>query len=70
MAELEQSHRFEVDKAALSTVKRGHCLGTFISALAIASSLASVYLGAHWSVSVALVGVPITNVVRAIILRR
>ena len=53
-----------------SIAARGHYLGFTVSVLALGASVASVAIGAHWSVSVALVGVPIMSAVRAIILRK
>jgi uncharacterized membrane protein len=81
MAELEQQHRLEIqDKSLASDVEAqknevhvtwlGLYFGTAISVLSIAASLLSVYLGAHFSVSVALVSVPVMSVIRTIILRR
>jgi uncharacterized membrane protein len=81
MAEIEQQHRMDSERAVINAnidaqkneataIKRGHLLGAGISALSLLSALWSVYLGAHWSVSVALVGVPIMSAVRAIILRK
>ena len=81
MAEQEQAHRLKLERDALDAniataqsesriAGRGNLLGAAISMLAILSTLGSVALGAHWSVSVALVGVPIMSAVRALILRK
>jgi uncharacterized membrane protein len=48
----------------------GLWLGWSLSAGSIAAALASVYIGAHWSVSAALVGVPLMSVVRTLVLRK
>jgi uncharacterized membrane protein len=81
MAEIEQQHRIESERFALqankeaqvaeiNTIKRGHYLGTAISLLSIVAVIASVFAGAHPSVSIALIGVPLMSAVRAIILRK
>lgn len=74
MAENEQRHRMQYEaeglKANVKEAKRGQVLGTVLSALCIIGSVATVYLGAHWSVSMALVGVPLVSVIRAVINRR
>ncbi len=74
MAEAEQRHRMEYESRGLvattSEAKRGQILGTILSALCIAGAVATAYIGAHWSVPVALVGVPLLSVIRAVINRR
>jgi uncharacterized membrane protein len=81
MAELEQAHRIELEKASLeldiesqksqsSAFRRGHYLGAIISGLSVFAAAYTAHIGAHWAVSVALVGVPLMGVVRAIVLRR
>jgi len=81
MAELEQQHRIESERRALDSniqaakaetdiAWRGHQYGAGISALAILATVVSVVLGAHWAVSVALVGVPLMSAVRALIVRK
>lgn len=71
MAETEQAHRIETEnagfRAAIAEAKRGQFLGAFISFCSLCSAIASVYLGAHPTVSVALVGVPIVGLVKAIV---
>jgi hypothetical protein len=74
MAETEQAHRIAYEKAALQAMvdeaRRGQVLGASISFLAVASALAGVWLGAHWAVSVALVGVPLMGLAQAIVQSR
>lgn len=71
MAEKEQTHRIEYEKTGLSATvnesKRGQWLGAFISLVAVVGSVYSAHIGAHWAVSLALVGVPVLGLVRAII---
>jgi uncharacterized membrane protein len=80
MAELEQEHRLACEKAALEAnissaeaerqaIRRGHYLGAAISGFCILAAVCSVYLGANWAVSVALVGVPVMSTVRALFVR-
>lgn len=81
MAEIEQQHRIESERAALDSniqaskaesliARQGHRYGAAISIIAIIATIVSVAIGAHWSVSVALVGVPLMSAVRALILRK
>ena len=81
MAEIEQQHRIESERAALesnikasqieaSTTQIGVTLGGLISLFSIAACLISVWQGAHWSVSIALVGLPLMGAIRALITRR
>jgi uncharacterized membrane protein len=71
MAENEQSHRIAIEgnaqHAAIRESKRGQWLGALISLSAIAGAVYSVYVGAHWSVPIALVGVPVLGIVKAIV---
>lgn len=81
MAEREQEHRIQSEQIALQTnaeatkaeiqaAKRGSWMGFSISLLAIGGAIYTVAVGAHWSVSVALVSVPVMGAVRTLILRR
>lgn len=74
MAEAEQAHRIASEKEALEATvaeaKRGQLLGASISLVAVAGALLSVWLGAHWAVSVALVGVPLMGLANAIVASR
>lgn len=71
MVELEQEHRINYDKqivaAMIRDTKRTHRIGGSISVVCVVGCLASIYLGAHPGVSIALVSVPIMSVVTAII---
>jgi uncharacterized membrane protein len=55
---------------AQNITRLGIWLGWTISLGSVIASLVSVQMGAHWSVSAALVGVPLMSVVRAFILRK
>lgn len=71
MVEEEQAHRISYESAMLSATiqdtKRGHWMGWSISLLAVAGALASIYMNAHPSVTIALVGVPLISIVHAIL---
>ena len=71
MSEKEQDHRIEFENARLNIMagdtRRGHYLGLIISICAIIGAVYTASIGAHWTVSVALVGVPILGIVRAIV---
>ena len=71
MAETEQAHRIaqqtEVLRVTVAEAKRGQYLGATISFLAVAGALGGVLIGAHWAVSVALVGVPLMALAKAIV---
>ena len=45
-------------------------LGWTVSMICILAALVSVYIGAHWSVPIAFVGLPTMSVVRAFLIRR
>lgn len=81
MAEDEQRFRLETDRevtaaniraqqAEADAIKRGHLLGFALSLVATIAAVTSAIYGAHPSVSIALIGVPLMSAVRAIILRR
>lgn len=67
MVEGEQKHRFDLDRTALWAEIvdgiGGKVLGAVMTLAAIGGAIYSVTLGAHWSVSVAIVGVPITALI-------
>lgn len=67
MVEDEQKHRFAQDRAALSAeiwdTLGGKALGAVMTIVSVGASVYSVTLGAHWAVSVAIVGVPITALI-------
>ena len=71
MAEKEQAHRLEYEKTGLEATvcesRRGQVLGAIISVVAVCGAIFTAYIGAHWAVSVALVGVPVLGIVRAIV---
>lgn len=71
MAEKEQEHRIEYEKVGLSATisesRRGQYLGSVVSLIAVIGAIYAAHIGAHWSVSIALVGVPVLGLVRAII---
>ena len=63
MAEKEQEHRVSYERAELEATRRdfrrGQVIGGVLAFSCVAASLYSAYLGAHPSVSIALVGIPI-----------
>ena len=71
MVEREQAHRLEQEGAVLvatiGDTKRGHWMGLAISVMSIAAAAWTAYIGAHPTVSIALVGLPIVALVRSII---
>lgn len=71
MAEKEQSHRIAIEdrglSASIAEAKHGQILGAIISIFSLLSAVGSVYMVAHPAVSVALVGVPIAGLVKAIV---
>ncbi|MDP2821706.1 MAG: DUF2335 domain-containing protein [Sulfuritalea sp.] len=78
MTEQEQAHRLAAESAALNAniqanreaqaqAKTGQFAGAIVSILAILSAIASAWLGAHPTVSIALVSVPILGMVKALI---
>jgi uncharacterized membrane protein len=71
MVELEQEHRIKYEddglKATIRDTKRGHWLGGAISIVAVCASAFTAYIGAHPTVSIALVGVPLASIINAIL---
>ena len=71
MAEKEQEHRIQHEKFALPSAvnesRRGQYSGAGISFAAVVGAIFTAYNGAHWSVPVALVGVPVLGIVKAIV---
>lgn len=71
MAEKEQVHRIEYESKGLdattSEAKRGQYLGAALSVVALLGAVYVAYIGAHWAVSVALVGIPVLGIIRAIV---
>ena len=74
MAELEQIHRHDYEIKILrqesSSIFNGQWLGAFTATSSIAAATFTAYIGAHWSVSCALVGVPMLGIVKAIVNRK
>lgn len=74
MAEQEQQHRISMEQkgliASINESRRGQYLGATISILALLSVGVTVYFGVHWSISIALVSIPVFGVIRAIVNRR
>lgn len=70
LVEKEQANRVTAEKKALDAQidegKRGQQLGALIAILAVGGAVLTAIFGAHWSVSVALVSVPVLGMVQAI----
>lgn len=70
LVEREQEHRLEQEKdllkATIKDTRRAHWMGFGISALALAAAIGAAFLGAHPTVSIALVGLPIAAIIRSI----
>lgn len=71
MAEDEQAHRIAYEKhgvaATIKEARRGQIFGALLSAFAIGGAVYTAHIGAHWSVSVALVGIPVLGIIQAVI---
>ena len=71
MAEKEQAHRIQIEsegqRATIKEAARGQYLGAAITAIALGGAIFTAYIGAHWGVSVALVGLTILGIVRALV---
>lgn len=67
MVEKEQQHRIAMEKSVMKAeiwdTIGGKALGALITVAAVASAVFAAYIGAHWSVSVAIVSVPITSLI-------
>lgn len=74
MVEQEQAHRIAHETAELQArigdTRRGSWQGTAITVLAIAAAAGTAYLGAHPTVSIAIVSLPIAAIVRAVLTNR
>lgn len=70
MAEAEQAHRHTTESADLShhadSIRRAQWSAVAVSALAILGAIVTALWGAHWSVPVALVSVPVASIVKAL----
>lgn len=71
MAEREQAHRIEYERLGLPATiresRRGQILGSIISLAAVLGAVIAAVIGAPWQVPVALVGVPVLGLVKAIV---
>lgn len=71
MAEIQQAHRFQCEAKALeaenSEAKLGLLLGGAVALCSVILSVVAVLIGAHWSLSIALVSVPVFGMVRTLI---
>ena len=71
MVEQEQAHRIDYEKTVLQATiydtKRGHWMGWTISIVSLALASLSAYLGAHPTVSIALVSIPVLGMVQSIL---
>ena len=74
MVEQEQAHRIANEmkelEATVSDFRRGHWLGGLLGVLSIAGAVFTAYIGAHPTVSIALVGLPLMAIIRNIITRK
>lgn len=70
MVEREQAHRISEESSILrATIKdtaRGHWIGVFIATASIAGCVATAVMGAHPTVSIALVGLPLVAIIQSI----
>lgn len=73
MALVESEHRHRVEhesaivKATIQDTRRGHYIGGAISLAAIVAAVVSVGMGAHPSVSIACVSLPVAIIIQAIV---
>ena len=71
MAEKEHAHRIAYEAAGLQATTReatrGQYLGAAVSIIAVCGAVYAAHVGAHWSVAVALVGIPVLGMIRAIV---
>jgi len=74
MVEIEQAHRIAQEKSAVEAMvkdtRRGHWMGWTISIGAIIASVGTAMIGAHPSVSIALVSLPVVAIVQAFLSRK
>lgn len=74
MIEQEQAHRvaheFKVLDATVKDFRRGHWLGAGLGVLSVLAAGFTAYIGAHPTVSIALVSLPLVAVIRSIVTRR
>lgn len=71
MAEREQSHRIKLENSMLasetSDTRRGQWFGAGVAFAALIGAVLTVLYGAHPSVSIALVSVPVLGIVKALV---
>lgn len=71
MAEAEQAHRVEMERAAITiegkSITRGQWLGWGLATTAVVGAIWTGLVGVHWAIPCALVGVPILGAVKAIV---
>ena len=74
LVEREQAHRIAVETKLVdhdTAIERlGQRFGAATHLVCIAAALASVWLGAHWAVSIAFLGIPTASVIRTFLARR
>ena len=67
MVEKEQQHRINMEKVAVKAeiwdTIGGKVLGSIMTLASVAGAIYIAQIGAHWAVSVAIVGVPITALI-------
>lgn len=70
MVEREQAHRISEEssilKATIKDTARGHWIGLSISIASIVGCIVTAYMGAHPTVSIALVGLPLVAIIQSI----
>lgn len=73
MAEREQEHRLAYEQAELqysrNDFRYGQVIGGMLALICVVASVLSVHLAAHPSVSIALVGIPMTALIGKILKR-
>lgn len=71
MVEIEQAHRLESEakvlNARITDTRRGTWIGGVLIALSIAAAVYTAFIGAHPAVSIALVGLPLGIIIRALL---
>lgn len=71
MIEREQEHRQEHERQVFNTLaadtRRGHWIGGTISVISIVGAVGAVFLHAPATVSIALVGIPVLGMIKAVI---
>lgn len=71
MAEDEQAHRIAFETQALAATirdkRRGQYMGSIVGFVAVVGAIATALYGVHWSVPIALVGVPVLGIVQALV---